>query len=251
MTVLATGRQGSREKWYFKEFPLASGNKAYANGIACFDLSTGKCEPGHIESDLLLIGFFAEEVDATAAEKQVNVRLAKPIEVEWLANAPGGDAVLAAHVGSICYVFDDQTVTITPTGASVAGRVWAVSSTDGVAVERLDSSPAALLSLSGLLGVSANAPAFAANDSVVANNPTSGTMFTLLATAGASTVTLPNTAVDGTVLFFHADGVVNGHTVTYRQGATSLTAALTASKRHVATAVFRGSTWAVTANAAP
>lgn len=246
MTALAKEKMKLTERWTFKEFPLAVTNKAWKNGIACGDLSTGKCEPGHPETDLFVIGSFAETVDATAAEQMVNVDLGKEIEVEWWANAPGGDAVVAGDLFNLCYILDDQTVTRTSTGASVAGRIWAVDATKGVAVERLQAIPTPSTSLLGLEGDPQTAPAFAANDSVVANNPNSGTIFAIPATAAASTVTLPATAVDGTVLYFVADGTLNGHTVQYRDatGPVNLTTALTASKRHLVVAVRNGATGA-------
>jgi hypothetical protein len=103
--------------------------------------------------------------------------------------------------------------------------------------------------------VGATAPAFAANDSVVANNPTSGTIFLIPATAANSTVTLPATAVENTVIWFVADGTAgsNGHTVQYRDatGPVNLTTALTALKRHEVCCIFRGSKWYANAYVAP
>src|SRR5690349_11952886 len=113
MTALAKERMASVERWGHHLFPLAVGNKAFKNAIACLDLSTGKVEPGHAESDLLVIGKFAETVDATAAEKQVNVSFGQEKEVEWWDNSET-DPVAATDVGSLCYVEDDQTTTIDP-----------------------------------------------------------------------------------------------------------------------------------------
>jgi hypothetical protein len=129
-------RMSCFERWTYKEFPLAAGAKAFQGGIATIDLSTGKCEPGHAEADLFVIGKFAETVDATAGEKLVNVNLGMEIEVEWWNNSPD-NAIVAANVGSLCYVEDDQTVGILATGMALAGRIWAVDSVRGVAVQKL------------------------------------------------------------------------------------------------------------------
>lgn len=140
MTALAKERMSSIERWGFKQFTLASGTKAWKNGMACIELSTGKVVPGVLDATLLYIGKFAETVDATAGDKLVNVELGKEIEVIWWANdsvAP----VDAGDIGNLCYIADDQTVSMTSTGASIAGRVWAVDSIKGVAVEKL-STPA-------------------------------------------------------------------------------------------------------------
>jgi hypothetical protein len=253
MTALTRQRASSVERWNYKEFTLASGNVAYKGGIACLDLSTGKVEPGHVESDLLVIGSFAENVDATSADKLVNVELGKEIEVRWYANHSGGDAVASTDIGKLCYVQDDQTVTITSTGRSVAGRVWAVSSTDGVAVEKLQAIPSPIATLESLPLVDVDPGAFVANDLVIGNNPNSGTVYDVPTTAANSTVTLPATAVEGTKIYFVADGTKNGHTVQYRDatGPTNLTTALTASKRHLVVCVHLDDKWYANAYVSP
>lgn len=250
MTALASGRMTSRERWTRRRFRLASGNVAYKGGIACLDLSTGYVEPGHTETDLFVIGLFAEDMDATAAAKLVDVDLGREIEVVWFAN---GGNVSASDVGALCYVLDDQTVTMTPTGASVAGRVWAVETTRGVAVERLQAIPAAVSSLDGLGAVETALAAFSSNNINVGANPNSGAIYDVPATGAASTITLPATAVEGTILYFVADGTKNAHTVQYRDatGPTNLTSALTASKRHMVVASFLNGNWYANAYVSP
>lgn len=126
------------EAWKYHLFTLAVGNKAWKGGMACIDQSTGLCEPGHVEADLFRIGKFAETVDATAVAKQVNVDLEREIWVEWWANDTA-TPVTAAMLTKVCYILDDQTVTADATGASIAGRIWAVDPVRGVAVQRLES----------------------------------------------------------------------------------------------------------------
>lgn len=252
MTALTKERMSSSERWRYKQFPLAVGNKGWKNGTAAIDLSTGKVEPGHAETDLFVIGKFAETVDATSAEKLINVDLCREVEIEWLENS-AGSALDAGDVGSLCYVEDDQTVTGDSTGTSIAGRVWAVDATRGVAVERLTTIPASPASLVGLELDDTDPGAFASNDLDIADNPNSGAVYEIPATAAASTVTLPATAVEGTILHFVADGTLNGHTVQYRDatGPTNLTTALTASKRHMVTAIFLNSKWRAQAYVSP
>jgi hypothetical protein len=95
------------------------------------------------------------------------------------------------------------------------------------------------------------APNFVANDSVIA--PVSGTHYTIPATSAASTVTITDGAPAGTWCIFSANGVLNGHTVQYRgsTGSLNLTAALTASKRHVCVAISNGTVWSAFAVASP
>ncbi len=252
MTALSAAKASRFERWTYHQFTLASGNVAYQGGLACLDLSTGKVEPGHEETDLLVIGTFDETVDATAADKQVNVNLRKEIEVEWWANS-GDNAVVSTDVGSYCYVEDDQTVGSEAAGRAIAGRVWAVDATKGVAVEKLQAVPAAIASLDGLPLLETSPGAFAAGDLVIGASPNSGAIYEVPATAANSTITLPATADEGTELTFVADGTNNAHTVQYRDatGPTNLTAALTASKRHMVKAAFLNSKWRAIAYVSP
>ncbi len=252
MTALQNGRQRAYERWKYHRFTLASGNKALQGGVAAINQSSGKVVPGDADTDLFVIGSFAETVDATSADQPVNVELPDEIQVEWLENDTGS-AVVAADVGSLCYLLDDQTVTASASGNSIAGRVWAVDAAQGVAVEFLRSTPAAPPNQDGLKLLDADPGTFASNDLVIGDNPNSGDVYEIPTTGAASTVTLPATAEDGCELTFVADGTHNGHTVQYRDatGPANLTTALTASKRHMVKAVFLNSKWRAIAYVSP
>jgi hypothetical protein len=251
VTALTHERQSHQEVWQSHQFTLASGNKAWKNAVIAFDLGTGKVVPAELATDLFVIGKAAETVDATAGDKLVNVRLAREIIVEWLANDAA--SIAATDIGGLCYLKDDQSVTITPTGASIAGRIWAVDSARGVAVEFLDAIPDSLVSLTGLLAQETTLSAFASNNIDVPASPVSGAMYEIPSTGAASTVTLPATADEGTILYFLADGTANAHTVQYRDatGPTNITTALTASKRHMVIAAFLNSKWRANAYVSP
>ena len=152
MTALAQERMRSFERWGYRQMILLSGTKAWKHGIAMLDPTTGKVKPGVVGTGLLFIGLFAETIDATTGgDKLVNINFGTEKEIEWLANATVGP-VLVTDVGKLCYVADDQTVTITATGASVAGRVWAVDAVQGVGVERITAAPATSAGAGALLG---------------------------------------------------------------------------------------------------
>jgi hypothetical protein len=251
MTALANERQGHRESWQSHLFTLASGNKAWKNALIGIDLGSGKVVPATTRTDLFIIGVAAETVDATSADKLLNVRLAREIWVDWLNN--DATSIVATDLGALCYLKDDQSVTITPTGASVAGRVWAVDSARGVAVEMLDAVPAGIASLTGLIALETALTAFSSNNINLPATPVSGAMYEVPATGAASTITLPATADEGTVLYFVANGTDNAHTVQYRDatGPTNITTALTASKRHMVIAAFLNSAWRANAYVSP
>lgn len=101
--------------------------------LACIDTATGLVVLGTTATTLIPIGYFDEDKtgDGTVT---VKIRLFQPVWVHWFEN-DGATAVVAADLLGPCYILDDETVTGDATGASVAGRVWALSTVDGVAVE--------------------------------------------------------------------------------------------------------------------
>jgi hypothetical protein len=250
MTALAADRAGSREKWGSIDFTLTSGTKAYKNAKIGLDITTGKVKPMVAGSTLLFIGYANRQVDATAAEKQLSVRLHDEISAEWLVNSGGGDAVTATDIGKVCYSYDDQTVGIVPLGRQVAGVSLKLSTVEGVLVMAL---PYAM-QVPGHVAALAALGAFAAGDLVVAAGAlVHGAVYDLPTTAAVSTVTLPAAAPDGMRVTIVADGTKNGHTVQYRDatGPVNLTTALLASKRHEVIAVKRDGAWYANAYTAP
>lgn len=249
MSALTAERARRQEQWKYKEFTLLTPHKAWKGGRAV--LLGGKVLPAGATGAAggLVIGSFYSTVDAAAADATVTIVFDDEITVERLVNGTSTHAIVAADVGKLCYALDDQTVSIVPTGKAVAGRIWDVSSTKGVAVQRVASDALAGMPVGTL-------PAQASNDFILpAANVIQNAVYDVGTTAAASTVTLPAGAPDGTKIYFHADGVKNGHTVTYRDatGPANLSTALTASKKHLAVAVKFGGVWAVNAyvNATP
>ena len=73
-----------------------------------------------------------------------------------------------------------------------------------------------------------------------------------LAGGAASSISLGTTgAVRGDMVVFTADGSANGHTVTYKDGSTAISAAATASKRHTAICFFDGAAWTCALSVGP
>lgn len=247
MTALAIERGANLEMISRLAVTLTSGLKAWKGARIALNLSTGKAvlAAANVAAPLLVIGYAAETVDATAADKELEVALDREIWGRWQANS-GVTAVVAADIGRPCYQQDDQTVCADPVaGQPVAGRIWQVSATRGVFVEPLLQPTAA--------PVVGNAPAPVANDIILVANPPPGAVIDIPTTAGVTTVTLPATAIEGTTIDFVADGTKNGHTVQYRDatGPTNLTTALLAVKRHLVRCAFLGGKWHANAYVAP
>jgi hypothetical protein len=244
MTALLKERQNRHKTIGSYTFPLAVGTKAWQGGKAGGDRSTGKVEPMHGEGDLLYLGIFEETVDATSAEKMVSVDCSPEKFARWWAN-DGSIAITDRF--NLCYSIDDQTVG--KSGSAVAGRIWDVDSVKGVLVEGLQTPPG--VDGGGSAGLQ-TLPAFAAN-AILLDEIINGAAYDVPTTAGASAITLPGDAPDGSQVLFSADGTKNGHAVTYRDetGDVAITTALTALKRHLVLCKKLAGTWRANAYVSP
>lgn len=209
---------------------------------AFLDCITGLCVIA-ASSVTVDLGEFAETRTGDGV-KGVMVRLHHDINTRRWAN--DGVAPLAAtDVGKMAYVKDASTVSKASTGGRQRAGLVIEVGTLGVRVASLMSAP-----MPSECGATL---AFAAGDIVIADYPRPGAVFDVPTSAANSTITLPAAALEGTEITFIADGTKNGHTVQYRDatGPVSLTAALTASKRHLVRATFLNGKWACLSTVAP
>ena len=248
MTALSAGKALNRRTIARDAtFTLASGQTVWKGALIAVKLGTGTVVEATGASDELVIGVAMADVNAAAASKQLAVEFPTPVVGIYFAN---GSSIAATNIVDVCYVADDQTVSLTPiaSGASIAGRVWGVDSTLGVLVE-------ILRPIAQSVGLAQRTQAAHVSNDVILTSALAihGSVFDIATTASATTVTLPATATEGTVLTFVADGTKNGHTVQYRDatGPTNLTTALTASKRHQVTAVYMNGIWTANAYVSP
>lgn len=96
----------------------------YKGALVCYDTSDNTIKPGATSTTHIALGRCEQSAAAGEAEE---LRIRSGIfkfENE-------GSSIDNGDVGSLCYVTDDQTVNISATGRSVAGRVYKVES-DGV-----------------------------------------------------------------------------------------------------------------------
>lgn len=115
-----------RESWSYYEGVLADTEEAEKGHLAAIDLSSGEIVVGQTGTGLLVIGVF-DETKTGDGTVTVRVRLSKEIWIDVFANDSAGTPVVAADVGSTCYVLDSETVTGAASGNSKAGRVWKVT----------------------------------------------------------------------------------------------------------------------------
>ena len=272
MTALASSRRLREERWTYKQFKLAA-VAAYQGGAAAIDTATGYVTKAAVSTTLKAIGTFAEDVDNSgggAGDKLVNVKLGAEVIGYRFVNGSNADACASTDIGKPCYFLDDQTVSIVPTAHSLAGIIWDVDATKGVLVEIVVPLPVSLAGAptitdftsathdhtdaasGGVLRLaSAGALSFTAGDCAVAT-PGNRKHYKVPTTAANSTVSLGTTgAVRGDQITFTADGSANGHTVTYRDGTTAISAAATASKRHTAICTYDGSVWTCALSVGP
>jgi hypothetical protein len=236
VTAQAAERTRDTENWVYKEFTL-TGVKAW-KGAMLFLIVAG-ASAGKVTDtpavNTVYLGMCWRTVDATAADKLVTVRIdAEKQGLEWFAN---GDTITAAHIGKLCWPADDNTVQKEPTAAPALGIIRGYDATLGVLVEKFQQKTPPIV---GTL------PAFAAgNCAIVA--VADGAHYDIPTTAANSTISLPDATAypDGVTAYFTADGTKNGHTLTFRDVATAISAATTASKRVAAIATTMGGLWFV------
>lgn len=167
--------------------------------------------------------------------------------VIYVAVSENVKAGAAATCGNPTGNLDEWGVTVDADHIPVPGARWAQTVASG-GIARLEVDFGAVEN--ALLAPAATF-VYTSNDFAVPKSTPSGTIFDVATTAANSTISLPAAAPDGTVIYFRADGTKNGHTITYRDVTTAISAATTASKVHLAIAVCLGNAWAITLTVSP
>jgi hypothetical protein len=147
------------EVWTRRSFTLAANNAAHRGGAASLSLISfpGKVlpravagaplryhggvallslavSPTEVNRPMLFIGTFAEDKTESTLDQTVDVDLGDAVEIYWYAN---DGSLTAEDVGGVCYITDDDGIVAKLTMDSVlAGRVWAVDTINGVAVQK-------------------------------------------------------------------------------------------------------------------
>ncbi len=136
MSALTSARMVSEYRFKIIALPLGGSQSVYQGGMACIDIVAGTVVKGAAaNANLVRVGEFEQTLDnsASTATAYVMVNLDEEVVTKWYDNATGGAAVVTLFTN--CYILDDHTVTATSGSNSVAGRVWAIDTVKGVAVE--------------------------------------------------------------------------------------------------------------------
>lgn len=107
-------------------------NTIYQGSLVVLNAS-GFAEPGTTATGKIAVGRAKKTQTNSGSAGAVSIEVEEGI-FKW-ANA-GGDPIVAATRGSLAYITDDQTVNVTATGKSAAGKVIQLDS-DGVWVKTI------------------------------------------------------------------------------------------------------------------
>ena len=130
MAALTNVRDTSELGGKYIALPVKGATTIYQGAIVAVD-ANGYAIPGKKAASLKAAGRAEETVENKGGDGDAVIRVSRGTFV--FENSTSGE-ITAADVLSLCYMEDDQTVTKTGTGASVAGLVIRVDD-EGVAVE--------------------------------------------------------------------------------------------------------------------
>ena len=130
MAALTNVRDTSELGGKYIALPVKGATTIYQGAIVAVD-ANGYAIPGKKAASLKAAGRAEETVENKGGDGDAVIRVSRGTFV--FENSTSGK-ITAADVRGLCYMEDDQTVTKTGTGASVAGLVIRVDD-EGVAVE--------------------------------------------------------------------------------------------------------------------
>lgn len=130
MAALTNVRDTSELGGKYIALPVKGATTIYQGAIVAVD-ANGYAIPGKKAADLKAAGRAEETVENKGGDGDAVIRVSRGT---FVFENSTSDKITAADVLGLCYMEDDQTVTKTGTGASVAGLVIRVDD-EGVAVE--------------------------------------------------------------------------------------------------------------------
>ncbi len=108
---------------FLASYPVAASTIIYQGTMVALDAS-GNAVPGSALTTLKTVGMALTTIDNSAG---IAAALNVPVQF-CTARVGNGSSITKASIGKLCYYLDDQTVTTTSTGSSVAGVLEQVDS---------------------------------------------------------------------------------------------------------------------------
>lgn len=128
MTALTKDRNTARRSGDEYSHPVAASTKIFAGSLVALN-ATGYAAPGSAVATLKSPGRAEEQVDNSAGANGAKTVTVSKGTFKWANH--GTNTLNRTHIGSTCYIEDDQTVGSSATGKSAAGTVMQIDS-DGV-----------------------------------------------------------------------------------------------------------------------
>lgn len=119
MAALTAGRvtKEYEPRTVLRTYKMAASTQIWEGGIVVVSTSTGLAAPGSTATTLKAVGVAMQSVLSPASgTTYINVHIGT-----FQINADS--AFAQSSIGSTCYITDDQTVSLTSTGRSIAGTV--------------------------------------------------------------------------------------------------------------------------------
>ncbi len=266
MTATTSDRNTQYKQFGVDDYDVYQSTSIPSGVMVGVSTSHGYAVNGATSTAMRIVGVSSAAADnssGSSGDIKVKVKAGKFL----FGNSSGGDEITQTEIGSRCYCVDNQTVAKTSgSGTRVAagivegvdanGNVWVAIGEFNVASDVVTLTGSETLTNKTLTSPTISDPAitginspkiadasFTANDCALAvAGADSGGHYVIDTTAGASTVSLTagTGLAAGDFFYFVADGTKNGHTVTYRDGSTNISAAATASKRHITKIFYDG-----------
>lgn len=131
MAALTSDRNTITRRGDARETPVAANVRIYAGALLMRD-ADGNLKPGATETGAVGVGRVEEAVNNTGGAAGAE-RVKWRVGAFLYANSAGADEIDATHIGTACYIVDDQTVAATD-GTGTRSKAGIVEDIEGGSV---------------------------------------------------------------------------------------------------------------------
>lgn len=107
-------------------YPVLTGVTIYEGSIVVIT-SAGYAKPGVAETGDVCVGTALQTVTNAGSSGSVTIQVAQGV----FSHDVNGTAVTIADIGTLCYVYNDSTVTKSSSGATIAGSIYGLANAAG------------------------------------------------------------------------------------------------------------------------